>query len=253
MTTFRVLESLPIARLAEQWDSLASLRLKQILTGSDITFNFVICPTMFDLLRYEGRGSVLDAGCGVGVFTSYLSNSFKQTTGIDPSPVSVSLALKTCDDDVELHVATIEEFSRSTRRRFDVITASMVLMDAPFLDHFCRSVYSLLKPGGSFVFSMTHPAFWPEYYGYKDMEWFQYDKEIIVESPFRISSDPDGHLVSTHIHRPLSFYVEMFADAGLYLERLLEPVPDSGVQALYPQPWSGPRYILGRCRRPRRL
>lgn len=60
----------------------------------------------------------------------------------------------------------------------------MVLMDVLNLDSFLEGVARRLRKGGAFIFTMTHPCFWPEYYGYRNESWFRYNDDAIVESPF---------------------------------------------------------------------
>jgi hypothetical protein len=125
----------------------------------------------------------------------------------------------------------------------------MVLMDVPDLDTFLTAAYHIVRPGGMFVFSVTHPWFWPRYYGYESEAWFNYNAEIFIESPFRISMQPDCGLVSTHVHRSLEAYVRALLSARFSIEMLREPMPSTEVAALYPMPWFYPRYLVGSARR----
>lgn len=236
-----------IEQIAKEWDRIAPVRIQQILSGKDITFDYVLMPSIGMLLEGSERGSLLDAGCGVGVMASKLGNTFKEVIGIDPSSRSIEIARSNFGGSADFHITDIEHFSRNNKKRFDVILANMVLMDAPNLDAFIRAVRRLLKPRGKFIFSITHPFFWPDYYGYQDESWYEYSKELFVESPFRISNYTDCQLVSTHIHRPVSKYVSTFGEAGLCLDRVLEPMPALAVDEMYPSKWQYPRYLLGLC------
>lgn len=248
MRAFRVLQELSMSKVRSEWDTLAPVRLKQILSGADVTFNEVLLPAIIDLVEADAGASALDAGCGVGVLTDYLTTSFKDVVGLDPSTASVDIARITSPS-ATIYNCTLEQFSASEKRRFNLITANMVLMDAPNLFAFCKAASDLLKPGGALVFSITHPAFWPDYYGYSSEPWFAYNKELIIESPFRISAEPDCRMVSTHIHRPIERYVLAIAAAGLTIDRMDEPFPESYVQSMYPTRWTRPRYLVARCRK----
>ena len=109
----------------------------------------------------------------------------------------------------------------------------MVLMDVLWLDSFFRGLQARSYNGGALVFSITHPCFWPEHYGYASADWFRYERETIIESPFRISADRVGSLPSTHLHRPLSAYISALRRAGFILEMLEEPMPPLDVDAAY--------------------
>lgn len=246
-------DSKPLFELVKEWDAIAPIRIDQIISGRDVTFSNILLPGVMSLIDSEKRGSVLDAGCGVGVLTTHLSGIFEKVVGVDPSSESIRIAKEKFGEDAQFFVNTMEEFSSNCKTKFDVITANMVLMDVLDLKSFLLAVTRRLKRGGSFIFTMTHPCFWPEYYGYRNEEWFRYNDEVIVESPFRISFQQDCRLISTHVHRPLERYIDEFSTSGLRLEEIHEPFPDAKLQASYPSIWEFPRYIVGRCRLPRRL
>ena len=143
--------------------------------------------------------------------------------------------------------ATIENCSLEYLLSFDVVVANMVLMDVLSLDSFLEGCKRAVVNGGALVFSITHPCFWPKYYGDASADWYRYESEIIIEGPFRISADRVGSLPSTHIHRPLSAYFSAFARAGFVLRAFAEPTPPADVDASYRDQWKFPRYIVGLC------
>ena len=50
---------------------------------------------------------------------------------------------------------------------------------------------------------ITHPFFWPKYWGYESEEWYKYNEEIFIENEFSISFEKEMGK-TTYIHRPLS-------------------------------------------------
>ena len=244
----RPISAKSLTEIISEWDALAPIRYSQITTGEDITYNRVLIPNLLSLIKPLAPSSILDAGCGVGTFTSRLSEIAENTIGIDPSGKSIEIARSLNDSAARFIQSTIEEFAMTSKDRFDVIVANMVLMDILSLADFLTSCRKLLNSNGAFVFSMTHPCFWPDYYGYGSAAWFHYEDETIIESPFRITSDQNNALVSTHIHRPLSAYLDGFRSANLTLTGIREPAPPSGVDPKYLADWKRPRYLFGICR-----
>jgi SAM-dependent methyltransferase len=224
---FRKIETKTIIDITSEWDALAPARHFQITSGADITYRRVLVPSVLSLVSRESAASILDAGCGVGFLTSLLADYGKRADFLQ---------------------TTIERYSQQTAQRFDIVIANMVLMDILDLDGFLGAVSRLLRTGGAFVFSTTHPWFWPRYYGYVDEPWFQYSLELVIESPFKITAVPDCPLLSTHVHRPLEAYIQGFWKAGFSVETLNEPMPSLDIDALYPEPWVYPRYLVGLCR-----
>lgn len=244
----RKINTKSLSELISEWDALAPVRFKQISSGEDISYNRVITPRLLELIKPTTASRILDAGSGTGIFTSRLSALADEVIGVEPSPNSVKIARSLNDSRAHFIEDTIEHFASTQEPNFDVIVANMVLMDVLSLSTFLRSCRHLLSPEGRFAFSITHPCFWPEYYGYGHAEWFDYQKEIIVESPFRITSDQGGSLVSTHIHRPLSLYFAELRASGFVVEALKEPVPGDDIDLSYRKRWKAPRYLLGSCK-----
>jgi 2-polyprenyl-3-methyl-5-hydroxy-6-metoxy-1,4-benzoquinol methylase len=240
-----------IEDVRREWDALAPLRWEQILSGVDVTFNEVLLPAVESLIPPNSKRMLaLDVGCGVGASTKALAPHFKVIDALDPSHVSVKLARKlTAELARDVEECTVEKFSLTTKRRYDVIIANMVLMDVPNINSFLKAVSSILRPDGFFIFTITHPFFWPKYYGYSDENWFKYEETIFVRAPFKISADQNNRLQSTHVHRPLSAYFIALKAARLRMDLLLEPIPSPSVEARYSRPWLFPRYLVARCRK----
>jgi SAM-dependent methyltransferase len=245
---FHKIETKTIIDITSEWDALAPARHFQITSGADITYRRVLVPSVLSLVSRESAASILDAGCGVGFLTSLLADYAKKVVGVDPSSASIVLAQANYGKRADFLQTTIERYSQQTAQRFDIVIANMVLMDILDLDGFLGAVSRLLRTGGAFVFSTTHPWFWPRYYGYVDEPWFQYSLELVIESPFKITAVPDCPLLSTHVHRPLEAYIQGFWKAGFSVETLNEPMPSLEIDALYPEPWVYPRYLVGLCR-----
>lgn len=244
----RKVESKTQNEIASEWDALASLRYRQIISGDDISYSRVIVPTLLEMLPKAPIPRALDAGCGTGFFTSKLCSIANHVSGVDPSALSINLAKQTCPKNADFFVETLEDFSQKHPTKFDVVTANMVLMDTLDLDGFLHCCAKLLLPNGQLLFSITHPCFWPTYYGYSKLDWFQYEKEIAVEAPFRITANYNNPLPSTHVHRPLSRYLNSLSRFGFQLEDVREPVPPPDVSFEYKHRWQQPRYLLGSAR-----
>jgi SAM-dependent methyltransferase len=245
--SFRAVDKKTVGSVVAEWDALAPVRYEQITSGRDVTYCRILIPNIIRLITPLKPKAILDAGCGVGLLAEHLRALAPQVVGIDPSAKGIAIAQANCKEDIEFLQLTMEAYAEKTHQSFDVVIANMVLMDVLDLSSFLNAVSKVLRPNGALIFSCTHPWFWPSYYGYGSASWFQYDREIVIESPFRISADSECVLVSTHVHRSLEIYVSAFQAAGLFLKVLREPMPSPEINTLYPQPWKYPRYIIGVC------
>jgi trans-aconitate methyltransferase len=246
---FRNVDAKSPASIVAEGDALAPIRFRQIMSGADLSYRQVLVPSIIALASKETPGAAFDAGCGIGYLTHLLAERIGEVTGLDPSAESIAIARAHYGKRATFCLGTLEVYSKQNAQSADLLVANMVLMDVLDLDHFIAAAHFVLRPGGALVFSTTHPCFWPTYYGYAQEPWYRYDQELLVESPFRISAEPDCPLVSTHVHRPLNTYVQALRSHLFSIEILSEPMPSSDVEAHYPAPWKYPRYLVGLCRR----
>ncbi len=214
-----------------------------------MSFDLVLKPTLETLLVDCNLENVLDVGCGTGVLTEHLFSRSEKITGIDLSSVSIKIAEETCSGiaNISFHNCSAEDLANQSKvPRFTTVVANMVLMDCLDLNSFVEAAASLTVPGGHFIATITHPWFWPIYWGYAEADWFNYHREIVIEAPFRISTEITDR-VTTHVHRPLHKYQNCLTSLGFIVDEILEPLPDEEVHSLYPDKWRFPRFLAFRA------
>lgn len=234
--------------LALEWDEIAPIRQRQLAGGQDLSFKYVLLPAIRELLAGGDLRRVADLGCGVGALTRELAAVSGQVVGVDAAPRSVALAQETAAAaNLAFHTADVADFARRwPGQPFTAAVANMSLMACLDLDSFVRAAAALLGTGGRFVATITHPWFWPYYWGYAAADWFRYDRELVLEAPFRISAQATD-CITTHVHRPLAAYQDALTRAGFVIDRILEPYPEEQAQALYPERWQFPRFLAFRA------
>jgi SAM-dependent methyltransferase len=232
------------ADLAREWDQLAEERHRQIVSGNDLRFEHVVVPTTWRLLEGADRAVVLDVGCGKGDFTARLARVVGKVIAVEPSRASVALARRVCHatQNVRFVETPVEEAaSPIDKGSVTAAVAVMTLMTAPDLRAFAKALAALLQAQARFVATLAHPWFWPKYRGYEEEPWFHYEVETYIEAPFVISRHRT-EVRTTHVHRPLDQYVNVFAEEGFRLDALAEPMPAAEIECLYPAPWRFPRF-----------
>jgi SAM-dependent methyltransferase len=170
--------------------------------------------------------------------------------GIDISEVSIKISRERWGGrrGLEFVASSVENYaSRHTGPGFTAVTANMSLMTVVSLRAVLMAIAQLLTDGGHFVFTISHPFFWPTYWGYANEPWFRYSSEIAIEAPFAISLDPTQTLTTTHIHRPLEKYIQELRAARFHVDALVEPLPPPEIEAKYPSEWRYPRFLGVRC------
>jgi SAM-dependent methyltransferase len=237
------------SELAAEWDRIAEDRNRQLSSGVDASFDYVLLPIIKELSADDDWSSVLDFGCGTGFLTARLAASARRLVGVDPSGASIAIARRNAANtsNVSFYHASLEDYAANTEGGlFSLCIANMTLMDVSTLTNALDAVRKLLRPGGAFVFTITHPWFWPLYWGYHEERWFHYDREIFIEASFQISGDARVGPVTTHVHRPLWRYTDALMNTGFSLEAVKEPLPSADAPETFRQRWAYPRFLAMR-------
>lgn len=144
-------------RIAGWWDAFLG-------EGNDFQLQLVM-PTTDRLLDVRPGQSVLDVACGNGNYARRLAAQGAHVLGIDVASAFVESARQRGTlgpGTVEYRVTDATDEAALLglgEGRFDAAVCSMAMMDLPTIDPLLRALRRLLKPGGRFVFSVSHPCF----------------------------------------------------------------------------------------------
>ncbi len=109
---------------------------------------------------------------------------------------------------------------------FDGVTCQLGLMDIADLDAALSSIRRVLRPGGWFVFLISHPAFLAPHAETAADSQGRTGRLIsrYFDSEFWRSSNPNGiRGRAGNYHRPLHVYLNGLIAAGFRLEAVVEP------------------------------
>ena len=237
--------------IAREWDEIAIHRFRQITSGRDLSYSHLLTPTILRLIGPSRVRRALDVGCGAGLLTKRLAAMSREIVGVDLSRVHISLArqINAGTGNASFIASSLEAYARTNPEPFTLAIANMTLMTAIKLDRLLEAVRRLLARDAVFVLTITHPCFWPQYWGYANAPWFEYTREIFIEGYFRITLDKRSRFRTTHIHRSLEHYSRSLARHGFRIEALQEPMPSKTMPKRYLKDWREPRFLAMRCRR----
>ena len=246
---FEIVESPNLVDISNEWDQIATLRLDQIDSRTDISYWYVLVPSIERLLGDVRGQHVLDVGCGTGHLSAIIASSACSVTGLDVSGESIHIARSLFGSRSNLGFEKSSPCEKAGRSHpiYSAAIANMVLSDMPTLINELRAIRKLLEVGAPFSITIPHPWFWPVYWGYSSQSWFNYSKELAIRAPFRITNDPGYGLLTTHFHRPLTMYYDLLQTAGFVIDRILEPEPVGTVPENYLSNWRFPRFLGIRC------
>jgi ubiquinone/menaquinone biosynthesis C-methylase UbiE len=196
------------------YDAIADWYDESIRRGS--LLHEIVLLSLRDLTGNVTRKRVCDLACGQGVVARELAARGAVVIGIDLSERLLEIARRREEEEprgVVYRSDDARQLATVPDETFDGVVCCMALMDIPDLDATLRAVRRVLKPGGWFVFAVTHPCFQsPPAGGYSGERFWR-------------SDNPNGVRGKVGaIHRPLSAYLNALARAGLYPVRCEEPL-----------------------------
>jgi 2-polyprenyl-3-methyl-5-hydroxy-6-metoxy-1,4-benzoquinol methylase len=149
----------------EAWNTNAAAWDARMADEGNDFVNVLCWPAIVRLLNPQPGQSILDAACGNGIFSRRIAALGADVVAFDFSAELIKFARLRKHSSSSLltyHVldATNEPALLSLGgHAFDSVLCNMALFDISDVEPLFRTLPKLLKPGGVFVFSLTHPAF----------------------------------------------------------------------------------------------
>ncbi|ADG87983.1 SAM-dependent methyltransferase [Thermobispora bispora] len=209
---------------------------------------FIWCPEGLDeaearLLGDVAGRRVLEVGCGAGQCGRWL-------TGQGATVVGVDLSYRQLQHSRRIDLATgarlpvvqgDAEFLPFRDESFDLACSAYGAL--PFVADagaVLREVRRVLKPGGRFVFSVSHPIRWafPDDPGPRGLTA---DRSYFDRTPY-VECSADGVPTYAEHHRTMGDWVGLIVSAGLVLTGLIEPEWPDGHERI----WGGWSPLRGR-------
>jgi ubiquinone/menaquinone biosynthesis C-methylase UbiE len=192
-------------------------------------YHEIVLPNLLELAGEMDGQTICDLACGQGWIARALARRGAQVTGVDLAEQLLVLARR-YEEREPLGIEYLQDDAQRaqtlTEASFDGTTCILALMTIPDLEAVFRTVRRILKPGGWFVFAITHPCFETPHAG-----WLRTDEGTVVRTVggyfherFWTSCNPGGvrGRVGEH-HRMLSTYLNTLIATGFALEHMREP------------------------------
>ncbi len=194
-----------------------------------------IFPYIQKLAHVKSGDVVLDAGCGSGALARILAKEGAKVVAVDFSSSLLKQAqeyskgLNIDYREVDLtNTAQLKALSNGSQ--FDTIICSMVLQNMPTIEPFIASLQHLLKPTGSFIFSIPHPCFNTEMVKYNISQTnlpagtFVTTSNYSTTQVFRLKSKPHQPIEQLSFDRPLTEIFNTLLKNKLVMNGFEEPV-----------------------------
>lgn len=139
--------------LQDIFTSYSKLDLKQKIF---LSLRYITCPWDLLLLNISNNKSILDLGCGHGLFLHLIKRRFNNVdcTGLDHDPQKIEFA-KACNDEIKFF--TTNEINLIPKASFDYVSIIDVFYCLPLnqWDKLFSMVSEYLKPGGILLIKET--------------------------------------------------------------------------------------------------
>ncbi len=160
--------TLPSTDLHEEtrqiWDQNAAFWDDTMRDGNAFQ-NMLIAPACERLLALQAGETVLEIGCGNGVFARRMAQSGVHIVATDFSAQLLERARARTTEHTERIEYRLVDATREDqilalgRQRFHAAICNQAIMDMTEIDPLMRGIRQVVKPGGRFVFSLCHPCF----------------------------------------------------------------------------------------------
>jgi len=239
------------AEVAHFWNENAEAWTILTRMGCDLHRDRVNTPAFLAMLPDVSGLKGLDIGCGEGHNTRLVAGRGAKMTAIDIASVFVEHArgADRCQPaGIEYRVANASDLPFSAES-FDFVMATMSLMDMPDHPRALAEAFRVLKPGGFFQFSISHPCFatprWQWSCNQADkrdaMICGDYFRELNGEiEQWMFSAAPAGMKARfpefriPRFTRTLSSWLNLLIETGFAVERFEEPHADEEMVKGYP-------------------
>ena len=247
---------------AEVWDSRMGDE------GNDF-FRILQWPVIASFLDPQPDQHILDIACGNGLTSRKLAELGARVTAFDFSANLIEKAKARQNPNSLISYQVIDATNEDQllslgEQTFDSALSNMALFDMADIETLCRTLPRLLKPNGTFVFSLTHPAF-NNASSMHVMEEVDHEGEIKTVYSVKISrymtlyqakglalrNQPKPQM---YFERPLQYYLNLGFRNGFVLDGFEERAFSPDHPQSFPLGWGGnfseiPPVLIARFRK----
>jgi 2-polyprenyl-3-methyl-5-hydroxy-6-metoxy-1,4-benzoquinol methylase len=254
----------------QTWDANAAYWDEKMGEGNDFV-NLLEWPATLRMLDPQPAQHILDIATGNGLTARRLAAMGSQVSAFDFSEELIKLAQARTSAGLRITYyvldATEEEaiLRKFADEMFDSALCNMALFDMADIEPLFHALPKLVKPGGRFVFSLTHPSF-NNTSSVHVAEEMDVDGQIVSTHSVKISRYMTIHQAhgaalrgqprpQLYFERPLQYYLNLGFRNGFVLDGFEECAFPAGYPQNNPLSWGGnfseiPPVLVARLRLP---
>jgi 2-polyprenyl-3-methyl-5-hydroxy-6-metoxy-1,4-benzoquinol methylase len=253
----------------QAWDANAAYWDEKMGEGNDFV-NLLQWPAILRLLDPQPGQRILDIATGNGLTARRLAALGAQVSAFDFSAELIQLARARSEPDLRITYSVVDASDEEallhtfSEGKFDSALCNMALFDMADIEPLFHVLPRLLKPGGAFVFSLTHPAF-NNTSSVHVAEEMDVEGQIVSVYSLKVSRYMTPHQAhgaalrgqprpQLYFERPLQTYFNLGFRNGFVLDGFEERAFPAGHPQVNPLSWGGnfseiPPVLVARLRR----
>lgn len=214
----------------ESWGNIEMTQeWMQMAQTNPFRMHFIMPFTLKQLGNVRGK-TLLDLGCGEGGYSRELARRGAVVTGVDCAQNAIEYCIAKAEEEqlkITCHVRNSCDLYHIPSESYDIVLASMMLMDCEEFEGTIQETVRVLKPGGKLFASVCHPCF--HLSGGIGRQDKGLDKKVVVSNYYQ-PTQWEAPLVSGKVpviwrHRTIEDYVKAFIKCGLTITDVHEPIP----------------------------
>lgn len=228
------------------WEYGAEAWRQFVRSGADYYRTALHGPALLRACEPRRGETALDVGCGEGYFARALAREGMVVTGIDITPALLAFAREQeASEPLDIRYVQASAMALAScfgAESFDLVASCMAVQDTSDPAACLAGAARLIRPKGRIVFSVPHPAT-----DTPVRDWIRDDqrRKLALKVDRYFDTGPAVcswtmdrlayHWTTPCWRRTLEEWSAMIADAGLVIERMLEPRPGPEVLAVRPE------------------
>ena len=215
------------------WQELGRWWAERSIDGDAFHKEFIF-PYIEELASVKKGDLILDAGCGSGALARIFAKQGARVVAVDFSRSLLEVAEANSKgfaiEYKEVDLTNKKQLKELHAAKFDKIVCSMVLHNMPTIEPFFDSLNDLLKPDGSFIFTVPHPCFNTKAVIHNFAKnnlpagTFITTSDYSTTQMFTLKSKPDQPIEQLSFDRPLSSIFSLLFKNGFVMNGFFEPV-----------------------------
>ena len=192
---------------------------------------FVVFPALLGALGDVKGKNILDLGCGSGDFSQLLAEKEANVVGVDVSEKWIDHCKKEYAGNIKFFIADGSDLKQLKDETFSFVVMNMVLLNVPTIGkvrQIFKEVSRVLNESGKLIFTDLHPlalmnedtscefqTYLPGFSYFRDGSKFK----------SRVKLTDGSEIEFVDIHWTLETYTDCLSDAGMHIQKIIEPQP----------------------------